>query len=98
MTRKILFALLMALSMHAGADRLLVERTQAGVGLPHRGSSMSAVEAQFGAPGQKFDAVGKPPISRWVYPAFTVYFEKDRVIHAVINKAAASEIGPKPAR
>ena len=38
-----------------------------------------------------------PAIDRWVYPAFTVYFEQGRVIDAVANKAGADEIGPKPA-
>ena len=37
-----------------------------------------------------------PTINRWVYPAFTVYFENTRVIDVVANKADASEIGPKP--
>jgi hypothetical protein len=32
-----------------------------------------------------------------VYPGFTVYFEKSRVIDAVANRATAEEIGPKPA-
>ena len=37
-----------------------------------------------------------PAIQRWVYPAFTVYFEHGRVVDAVANKAAPNEIGPKP--
>jgi hypothetical protein len=28
--------------------------------------------------------VGKPPISRWEYPGFIVYFESDHVIHSVV--------------
>jgi len=35
-------------------------------------------------------------IHRWVYPGFTVYFEKSRVIDVVLNQASADEIGPKP--
>ena len=37
------------------------------------------------------------PINRWTYANFTVYFEKNRVIDAVANKADANEVGPKPA-
>ena len=37
-----------------------------------------------------------PTIHRWVYPAFTVYFEKSKVIDVVANQADADEIGPKP--
>jgi hypothetical protein len=50
---------------------------------PSRGTSKAAVEAQFGSPSEKMAAVGSPPISRWIYPTFTVFFEGDRVIHAV---------------
>ena len=34
-------------------------------------------------------------INRWVYDRFTVYFEKDRVISAVVNRASPAELGPK---
>lgn len=50
---------------------------------PARGMTMQAVEAQFGTPAQKRSAVGQPPITRWDYPGFAVYFEHDRVLHAV---------------
>lgn len=50
---------------------------------PKSGMTMANVEKTFGAPAQRHDAVGKPPITRWDYPAFAVYFEYDRVIHAV---------------
>jgi hypothetical protein len=50
---------------------------------PGRGMTMQAVEAQFGTPAQKRGAVGQPPITRWDYPGFSVYFEYERVVHAV---------------
>ncbi len=50
---------------------------------PKRGITMGQVEAKFGAPVSKHDAVGAPPITRWDYPGFAVFFEHDRVIHAV---------------
>src|SRR4051812_40193514 len=58
------------------------------VQVPNRGSTMKAVEQQFGAPAERHAAVGgasgaQPPITRWDYPHFSVFFEKDRVIHAV---------------
>jgi hypothetical protein len=87
------------------ADTLLIDRVkaEAGVNLPKRGSSMAQVEAQFGAPQEKFAAVGggsasTPPITRWQYPQFTVYFENSHVVNAVLNKAGALEIGPAPAK
>jgi hypothetical protein len=51
--------------------------------LPRRGATMSAVEAQFGAPAARHATVGQPPITRWDYDGFSVYFESSRVIHAV---------------
>ena len=50
---------------------------------PGRGLTMTAVEAKFGAPQTRHDAVGAPPITRWDYAGFSVFFEKDRVIDAV---------------
>lgn len=55
---------------------------------PGRGASMSDVQKQVGEPDKKLDAVGEPPISRWVYEKFTVYFENETVIHTVKNVAA----------
>ena len=97
-----LFALFTVANV-ASAETLLIERVQeeGKVVLPARGQSMAQVEARFGAPSQRMDPRGGqkrqwPTINRWVYPAFTVYFEKNRVIDAVANKADSLEIGPKP--
>ena len=54
------------------------------VARPARGQTMSAVEAKFGAPQTRHAAVGQPPITRWDYPSFSVFFEHDRVIDAVV--------------
>ncbi|OQP82360.1 hypothetical protein IA54_003300 [Xanthomonas phaseoli pv. syngonii LMG 9055] len=94
---------LMGISAVASADTLLVDRAQQkpAAALPLRGESMSQVEGRCGAPQEKLDPRGGqkrqwPTIHRWVYPAFTVYFEKSKVIDVVANKADANEIGPKP--
>ena len=50
---------------------------------PARGMSMEKVEATFGAPTHRVPAVGEPPISRWEYPGFVVYFENQLVLHTV---------------
>ena len=83
-------------------DVLLIERVQEEPGnLPSRGMSMSQVEARFGAPSDRLDPRGGqkrqwPTINRWTYPAFTVYFERSKVIDVVMTKADPNEIGPKP--
>jgi len=55
------------------------------VTLPGRGMTMTQVEEKFGAPLEKSGEVGDPPINRWVYSNFTVYFEYQFVINAVAN-------------
>ena len=54
---------------------------------PHRGTTMVQVESRFGAPAVRHTAVGDPPISRWDYPGFSVFFEYDKVLHAVIVRS-----------
>ncbi len=56
-------------------------------GHPDRGMQMDAVEARFGAPAARYPAVGQPPITRWDYPGFVVFFENSRVLHAVVTGA-----------
>lgn len=51
--------------------------------LPTRGMTQDAIRAKFGAPSRQVAPVGSPPISRWVYDDFTVYFEGKYSIHAV---------------
>jgi hypothetical protein len=69
------------------ADTLLIENVDAAqqttTERPKRGSSMASVEARFGPPTTRFSAVGKPPITRWDYANFAVYFEYDHVLHSV---------------
>lgn len=54
---------------------------------PTRGMSKAQVAQRFGTPNTKTPAVGEPPISRWVYDAYTVVFEHEYVLHAVVPKA-----------
>ena len=86
------------ISSIASADTLLVNRLQSEQtsAAPTRGATMAQIEARFGAPTKKGSAVGKPPITRWDYPAFSVYFEYRHVIDSVATKASATEMGAKP--
>lgn len=59
------------------------------VSKPAKGITMKAVEQQFGAPSKKYPAVGggsarQPPITRWDYAGFSVFFEHDHVVDAVV--------------
>lgn len=66
-------------------DQVVVR--QASEPVPARGMTMSSVEKQFGEPAERHPTVGgapaQPPITRWDYHGFSVFFERDRVIHAV---------------
>jgi len=76
-----------ALSGAAMAETLVVNDQltvpPSSVQTPKRGSTMADVEKHFGAPVEKHATVGQPPITRWDYTGFSVFFEHDRVIHAV---------------
>lgn len=50
---------------------------------PTNDMRMSKVKRVFGAPEKTWPAVGKPPITRWQYPKYVVYFEYNRVITSV---------------
>lgn len=71
----------------ARADTLIMEGLEQSRATadqrPVRGSSMAAVEARWGAPATKSGPVGQPPITRWNYANFVVFFEYDHVVHAV---------------
>jgi len=71
----------------AQADTLLIQSVQQAEATrserPASGLTKAEVEARFGAPSRMIAAIGDPPISRWEYPTFTVYFENERVIHSV---------------
>ncbi len=62
-----------------------------GIQLPLRGQSATLIKQHYGEPIKIAAAVGEPPISRWEYPAFAVYFEYDHVVHAVLLTMAKSD-------
>lgn len=70
------------------ADVIDIEQTQDKsqiiiIDFPLRGMDMSKVLNELGEPIQRSPAIGKPPITRWVYPDRTVFFEYSHVIHVV---------------
>ncbi|MGA9343172.1 MAG: hypothetical protein WBV61_12675 [Rhodanobacteraceae bacterium] len=62
--------------------------------MPTRGLTMAQVERRYGVPLEKLptaggDAPKHPPINRWRYAGYTVYFERNIVIHSVMNEDLA---------
>ncbi len=56
------------------------------IDMPWRGLSKKSVREQYGPPINMHTATGTPPISRWDYKQFTVYFESETVIHSVMTQ------------
>ena len=76
-------------SQQLAADTLPIPVAEQGnqtLPVPKNGLKMQDVEQQYGAPVEKLNPVGEPPITRWIYPEFTVYFENNTVLHSVIRK------------
>ncbi len=85
-------------------DNLLIHRVQQeqGMNLPRRGMSMAQVERNYGAPVRKLaprggDTQKHPQINRWDYTKFIVYFERNHVIHSVLNTPAGNNTHPASA-
>lgn len=83
-----------ALSGTVQADVLTMPEgaSAAAVVAPARGASMDEVLKQFGEPSARHAPVGggkkvHPPITRWDYPDFSVFFEKKLVIDVVVKGA-----------
>ncbi len=81
-------ALLFAFGALANAETVNLDGATAGSsdGRPSRGMTQASVESKYGRPASVEAPVGEPPITRWVYSGFVVFFEYDRVIHAVVKR------------
>lgn len=82
-----LLALLLGLlPLATQADTLEIPLGEQGAGttpLPVRGQLQRSVLDQFGLPDEEHKPVGNPPITRWDYRDFSVYFENTHVVDAV---------------
>lgn len=52
---------------------------------PALGVLKTRVLEDFGEPVQRHAPVGNPPIERWDYELFSVYFEYEHVVHSVLK-------------
>ncbi len=94
-TLKLIFAAIMlSASILSLADTLSIadksydvpNSSASGILRPTRGMSMVKVAQQFGQANQKSPTVGQPPITKWTYPEFVVFFEYSHVIHSVVPR------------
>jgi hypothetical protein len=63
-----------------------MQEAPSATAVPANGLSMEQVIARFGEPRQRVPAVGDPPIARWAYEGYTVYFEHQTVLHSVVHR------------
>jgi hypothetical protein len=70
------------------ADVLLIEEVRQAdrMDLPTNGMNKSDVRNRYGAPAKEDAPVGDPPITRWDYNGWSVYFEYDLVLYTVLHK------------
>jgi len=80
----------LSLSSGASADVLLIEKVRERMlrDLPVNGLTMNEVEARYGEPVDRVGPVGEPPITRWIYGDYSVYFEHRIVIESVLHPEA----------
>ncbi len=88
--RALLFALTMIVagySVQSQADTLQIPISQQGsqvdINLPLFGDSQQQVLSLYGEPVKRHPSIGQPPITRWDYAEFSVYFEYKTVINSV---------------
>lgn len=82
MHSKQFYALLLSLTLLTNA---------AWADYPSRGMGMIAVQATYGQPLSVRHSTGPekkrwPRITAWHYGSFTVYFERDKVLHTVVHQ------------
>jgi len=96
----LIFSCTVALGFTARADDIIMPAAApqaqavaapvaAPTSLPVKGQTMAEVVRHYGEPQQKHAPVGgdapkHPPITRWDYTAFSVFFEHSHVVDAVV--------------
>jgi hypothetical protein len=81
------------LAQPATADVLLIDsidsaplNSEEGVPRPTRSMTMNQVSQRFGEPNTTHPSVGEPPITRWDYPSYSVFFEYNHVLTSVLHR------------
>lgn len=88
--------LLLTLSVNASAQAEVIripvgQQGLTDVALPNRGDAKLDVLDRFGLADQEHAPVGQPPITRWDYREFSVYFEGNQVINSVVHLQQRSQ-------
>ncbi len=85
--RSLCFTLLLITALPLNAQTLEIPLGEQGdpqlTQLPQTGESRRSVLERFGLADEEHAPVGQPPITRWDYREFSVYFEYDHVVNSV---------------
>lgn len=80
------------LAQPAVADVLLLDaiknepvNSAEGLPRPTRGMTMNQVKQRYGQPEVEHPWVGEPPITRWDYKDYSVFFEHQYVLDSVVH-------------
>lgn len=79
------------------AEVLRIPISQQGatrINMPAHGDQQTQILQKFGEPRMRYKSVGQPPISRWDYPGFSVYFERTTVINSVQTHQPRNPVTP----
>jgi hypothetical protein len=84
--------LVLLLSQPVSAEVLLIDaihqapiNSEEGLPRPERGMSMDQVKQRYGEPATAYPQVGEPPITRWDYDLYSVFFEYQYVLTSVVH-------------
>ncbi len=93
MTRMVLALVLLVFAGFAqpvtlSADVLLIEEVRQSdrMDVPVNGMTTADVRARYGEPVTTHAPIGDPPITRWEYDRWSVYFEYKIVLFTVLHK------------
>ena len=85
-------SLVLLLSQPVSAEVLLIDaiyqapvNSEEGLPRPMRGMSMDQVTQRYGQPATEYPQVGEPPITRWDYDSYSVFFEYQYVLTSVVH-------------
>lgn len=93
MYKTALAGLLLTLALPLSADVLILDevRQVERMNVPVNGQDKVTVETLFGSPTKRHAPVGEPPITRWDYEGYSVYFEHDLVLYSVLAEGEVIE-------
>ena len=91
----LLFLLVLSSTTHADVLRIPIsQQGDTRIKMPAHGDQQAQVIQQFGEPSKRHPSIGQPPITRWDYSGFSVYFEQSTVVNSVQTHQPRDSFAP----